>query len=126
MMTKTELEILVVDDQSLIRTLMKTQLRAMGYSQICEATDGQKALDIMRSQAISLVISDWNMPNMNGYELLKAVRKDADLMGTPFILVSGDVSPKNINKAVALQVNQFIMKPFTLQILEEKINAVVH
>lgn len=125
-MTKLALEILVVDDQAVIRTLMKNQLRAMGYSHICEASDGQVALDIMKSQAISLVISDWNMPNMNGYELLKAVRRDADLMGTPFILVSGDGSPQNINKAVALQVNQFILKPFTLQILEEKINEVVH
>lgn len=126
MMNNPRLEILVVDDQSLIRTLMKNQLRAMGYSHIREATDGCMALDIMKSKDIALVISDWNMPNMNGYELLKAVRKDADLMGTPFILVSGDVSPKNINKAVALQVNQFILKPFTLQVLEEKINAVVH
>lgn len=126
MMNNPRLEILVVDDQSLIRTLMKNQLRAMGYRHIREATDGCMALDILRSEDISLVISDWNMPNMNGYELLKAVRKDADLTGTPFILVSGDVSPKNINKAVALQVNQFILKPFTLQVLEEKINAVVH
>lgn len=125
-MIKPKLEILVVDDQSVIRTLMKNQLRSMGYSQICEAADGRMALEIMKSQDIALVISDWNMPNMNGYELLKAVRKDADLTGTPFILVSGDANPHNISKAVALKVNQFILKPFTLQILEEKINEVVH
>lgn len=125
-MTKPTLEILVVDDQSMIRTLMKSQLRAMGYSRICEAPDGRMALEIMKSQDISLVISDWNMPHMNGYELLKAVRTDADLTGTPFILVSGGVSSQNIDRAMALDVNQFILKPFTLQVLEEKINAVVH
>ena len=126
MMHKPAIEILVVDDQPMIRTLMKNQLRAMGFNSICEAPDGRLALEIMKSQDISLVISDWNMPHMNGYELLQAVRKDADLTGTPFILVSGDANPQDINKAVALKVNQFILKPFTLQILEEKIHKVVH
>ncbi len=125
-MIKPTSEILVVDDQSVIRTLMKNQLRAMGYTHICEAADGRMAFEIMKSRVISLVISDWNMPHMNGYELLKAVRRDADLTGTPFIMISGDANPQEINKAIQLKVNQFILKPFTLKILEEKINQAVH
>ncbi len=125
-MIKPKLEILVVDDQAVIRTLMKNQLRAMGYKHVCEATDGRMALDIMKNKVISLVISDWNMPHMNGYELLKAVREDADLMGTPFIMVSGDANPQLISQAIQFKVNQFILKPFTLKVLEENINQVVH
>jgi two-component system chemotaxis response regulator CheY len=125
-MVKAKLEILVVDDQPVLRTLMKNQLRAMGYNQICEAGNGRAAFEIMKSQDISLVISDYNMPYMNGCELLEAVRQDTDLTGTPFIMVSGDANLQQINKAVSFKVDQFILKPFTLQVLEEKIHEAVH
>lgn len=120
------LQILVVDDQSTIRTILKSQLRHMGFTKIAEASDGESAFDILKTQNIGLVISDWNMPYMTGYELLKAVRADDSLAATPFILISGAVSNDNINMAVQLKVDQFMLKPFTLAVLEEKINQVIH
>lgn len=124
-MTKKAMKILVVDDQPTIRAIVKSQLRHMGYQQISEASDGASAFEILKKSRISLVISDWNMPQMNGYELLKAVRGDKDLTGTPFIMVSGDARPNDIHMAVQLKVDQFILKPFTMKVLEEKICQVV-
>lgn len=98
----------------------------MGYTRISEASDGESAFDILKTQVIDLVISDWNMPFMNGYELLKAVRADDSLADTPFILTSGAPSNDNITKALQLKVNQFMLKPFTLAVLEEKIKQVIH
>ena len=124
-MRDLNLSILVVDDHSTIRALLKTQLRRMGYTQICEASDGKSAYDILRKQKIGLIISDWNMPLMTGYELLKAVRGNERLAKTPFIMVTAESSPEQISMAVMLKVDQFILKPFTLDILEKKINQVV-
>ena len=125
-MINPHLQILVVEDQPTIRTILKTQLRGMGYKEISEACDGESAFDILKKKAIDLIISDWNMPLMNGYELLKAVRADDILADTPFILTSGAISNSNINMALQLKVNQFILKPFTLATLEEKIAQVIH
>lgn len=125
-MTNSHLQILVVEDQPTIRTILKAQLRGMGYTKISEACDGESAFGILKTQAIDLIISDWNMPLMNGYELLKAVRADDSLADTPFILTSGAISNSNINMALQLKVNQFILKPFTLATLEEKIAQVIH
>lgn len=125
-MTNPHLQILVVEDQPTIRTILKAQLRGMGYKKISEACDGESAFGILKTQAIDLIISDWNMPLMNGYELLKAVRADDSLADTPFILTSGAISNSNINMALQLKVNQFILKPFTLATLEEKIAQVIH
>lgn len=120
------LQILVVDDQSTIRTILKSQLRHMGFSKISEACDGESAFDILKTQNIDLVISDWDMPLMSGYELLKAVRTDDTLAATPFILISGAASNANISMALQLKVDQFMLKPFSLAVLEEKINQVIH
>ena len=125
-MTNPHLQILVVEDQPTIRTILKAQLRGMGYKQISEACDGESAFGILKKKTIDLIISDWNMPLMNGYELLKAVRADDSLADTPFILTSGAISNSNINMALQLKVNQFILKPFTLATLEEKIAQVIH
>ncbi len=125
-MKNSYLQILVVDDQSTIRTILKGQLRGMGFTKIAEASDGESAFDILKTQAIDLVISDWNMPLMTGYELLRAVRTDDSLADTPFILTSGAASNDNIKMALQLKVNQFMLKPFSLAVLEEKINQVIH
>ena len=125
-MRKPLLQILVVEDQLAIRTILKSQLRHMGFKMIMEASDGESAFDILKTQTVDLIISDWDMPFMTGYELLKAVRTDDSLADTPFILTSGSVSNDNIKKALQLKVNQFILKPFTLATLEEKIDQVIH
>ena len=117
--------ILVVDDFSAIRKILKIQLQHMGYKHVCEACDGESAFDILKNKKIDLVISDWNMPRMTGYDLLKAVRGDVSLKTMPFILVTAEASQDNICMAMRLKVDQFILKPFSLELLEEKINQVI-
>ena len=126
-MLNQNLKILVVDDFSAIRLIMKAQLRRMGYSNIKEAKDGDAAYNMLqRENNFDLIISDWNMPKMTGYELLKAVRTDTSLKNTPFIMLTAEASQEYLSMALRLKVDQFILKPFTLAILEEKINQVIH
>lgn len=125
-MHNRDLKILVVDDYATMRTLIKSQLRLMGFDNVVEASNGQDALDILHKGHTDLVISDWNMPHMNGYELLKAVRADFRLNQTPFIMVTAEASQENICMIMQLKVNQLIIKPFSLDILEDKINQVIH
>lgn len=120
------LEILVVDDTPTIRKILRFQLTKMGFHHIYEAGDGEKALKILHDRRIDLIISDWNMPRMTGVELLEAVRKDETLKATPFIMISAESSPSRISMAMKLKVDQYIIKPFTLDILEQKINLVIH
>jgi two-component system chemotaxis response regulator CheY len=117
--------ILVVDDYASMRKLVKTQLRHMGFDNVSEATNGQDALDILHEGDTDLVISDWNMPKMDGYELLKAIRDDDTLQETSFIMVTAEASPENISMVMQLKVDQLILKPFTLAVLEQKINQVI-
>jgi two-component system chemotaxis response regulator CheY len=121
----TSLNILVVDDYASMRNLVKTQLRRMGYNHVMEAGNGEDALDILQQGNTDLIISDWNMPRMNGYELLKAVRGDTKLKKTPFIMVTAESSKENIDMVMQLKVDQLVLKPFTLAILEQKISQVV-
>ena len=125
-MDTTNIEVLIVDDYAIIRTILKTQLRKMGYSHICEAEDGFAAYEILQANRIDLIISDWNMPRMTGYELLQAVRNEMNLSRVKFIMVTAETSPDNIQMALDADVDQFIMKPFTMEVLEEKINQVIH
>lgn len=125
-MHNRDLRILVVDDYAIMRTLIKNQLQRMGFGHVVEASNGQDALDILHKGHTDLVISDWNMPQMNGYELLKAVRADFRLNKTLFIMVTAEASQENICMVMQLKVNQLIIKPFSLDILEQKINQVIH
>lgn len=119
-------EILVVDDTPTLRKILKFQLNKMGFSQIYEATDGLNALKILQDRKIDLIISDWNMPVMTGVELLAAVRNSASLKEIPFIMISAESSPSRISMAMKLKVDQYIIKPFTFEILEKKINLLIH
>ena len=101
-MEKSKLKILVVEEQSSVRAIMKSQLRHMGYSQICEASDGISALEILKEMKISLVISDWNMPLMNGYELLETIREDRELRHLPVIFLSALDDMKNLLDATEI------------------------
>ncbi len=125
-MANNNLEILVVDDISSLRTIIRVLLRNMGYTRVSEAANGSDAIAILQQKKIDLIISDWNMPRMNGYELLKSVREDSTLRGIPFIMITGEACSAKIAMAVQLKVDQFILKPFSFEVLEEKINMVVH
>lgn len=115
------IKILVVDDFATMRKEVKNLLKQAGYENIVEAEDGVKALRTLKSQKIDFVISDWNMPNMTGIELLKAIRADSDLAKMPFLMVTAEALQDNVIAAVKAGVNNYIVKPFTAEVLNEKI-----
>lgn len=116
------MKILVVDDFPTMRRIVKTLLRQNGYSNFVEAEDGMQALDILKKTPdIEFIVSDWNMPNMTGIELLKTVRADAKLKHLPFLMVTAEAEKENIIEAVKSGVSNYVVKPFTGQTLAEKL-----
>ncbi len=119
------MEILVVDDFATMRRVIKNLLKQARYKNITEAEDGVTALSVLKSQNIDFIISDWNMPNMNGLDFLKAVRADNELSGLPFLMVTAEALKDNIVLAVKAGVSSYIVKPFTADVLSEKIEKTV-
>src|SRR3989339_1039515 len=119
------IKILVVDDFATMRKVIKNLLKQVGYENIVEAEDGVLAMRVLKSQKIDLVISDWNMPNMTGLELLKAVRADEDLKTTPFLMVTAEALQDNVIAAVKAGVSNYIVKPFTAEVLNDKITKIL-
>jgi len=116
--------ILVVDDYNTMIRIIRNLLRQLGFQDIDDANDGTAALAKMRDKRYGLVISDWNMEPMTGYELLKQVRSDPDLQGTPFIMVTAESKTENVIAAKQAGVNNYIVKPFNADTLKTKIDAV--
>lgn len=119
-----QMPILIVDDFSTMRQIVKKSLKQLGFSNITEAVDGADALSKLQSDEFKFVISDWNMPNMMGIELLKAVRGDEKLKSLPFLMVTAEAQKDNIIEAAKAGVSQYIIKPFTVDALEQKIDAI--
>jgi len=119
------MKILIVDDFATMRKVIRNLLSQVGYKNITEAEDGVAALRILKSQKMDFVISDWNMPNMNGLEFLKAVRVDNELSGLPFLMVTAEALKENVVLAVKAGVSNYIVKPFTADILNEKIGKII-
>ncbi|HOF04150.1 MAG TPA: response regulator [Syntrophales bacterium] len=119
------IKILVVDDFATMRKVIRNILKQIGFENIVEAEDGAIGLRVLKSQQIDFVIADWNMPNMTGLELLKAVRADADLAKTPFLMVTAEALQENVIAAVKAGVNNYIVKPFTAETLNEKIAKIL-
>lgn len=118
------MKVLVVDDFSTMRRIVKNILRQLGFNNILEADDGSTGLDILQKEKIDLIISDWNMPKMTGLELLKAVRGDDALRDIPFLMVTAEAQQENIIEAVKAGVNNYIVKPFTAETLGKKIEQI--
>ena len=118
------MKILVVDDFATMRRIIKNILTQLGFKNIIEADDGTTALNVLKSEKIGLIVSDWNMPKMTGLDLLKAVRADAGMAATPFIMVTAEAQQDNIILAVKAKVSQYIVKPFTAETLSEKLNKI--
>ena len=118
--------ILVVDDFSTMRRIVKTCLRQIGFENVSEAEDGAVALQKLKNAGtpFSLVISDWNMPNMMGIDLLKAVRGDDSLKTIPFVMVTAEAQQENVIEAARAGVSNYIVKPFTADALQSKLEAV--
>ncbi|MBV9347685.1 MAG: response regulator [Pseudolabrys sp.] len=120
----TSMPVLIVDDYNTMIRIIRNLLRQLGFEQIDDASDGSSALAKMREKKYGLVISDWNMEPMTGYELLQQVRADRELSDTPFIMVTAESKTENVIAAKKAGVNNYIVKPFNAQTLKSKIEAV--
>ncbi|MCS7150215.1 MAG: chemotaxis response regulator CheY [Caldimicrobium sp.] len=118
------IKILVVDDFSTMRKIIRNILSQLGFKNIIEADDGTSAMEILSKEKIDLIISDWNMPKMSGLELLKAVRSNEQTKDLPFIMVTAEAQKENILEAIKYRVSQYIVKPFTPETLKEKLEKV--
>jgi two-component system chemotaxis response regulator CheY len=117
--------VLVVDDYQTMIRIIRNLLKQLGFENVDEATDGAAALAKMRDKKYGLVISDWNMEPMTGYELLREVRADEMLKPTPFIMVTAESKTENVIAAKRAGVNNYIVKPFNVQTLKSKMASVL-
>jgi two-component system, chemotaxis family, chemotaxis protein CheY len=116
---------LVVDDFSTMRRIVKNFLNDLGYNNIQEADDGSTALPILKAGNIDFLITDWNMPQMPGLDLLKAVRADPKTAKMPVLLLTAEAKREQIVEAAQAGVNGYVVKPFTAQTLKEKIDKIM-
>ena len=117
-----DIKILVVDDFPTMRRIVKTLLKQVGFHNFVEAEDGEQALKVLETEKdIQMIVSDWNMPNMTGIELLKVVRSKAKFKELPFLMVTAEAEKENIIEAVKSGVSNYVVKPFTAQTLKEKL-----
>jgi len=122
------MKILVVDDSSTMRRIIKNSLARLGYKDIIEGADGVegwKAFEEDENNDIKVVITDWNMPNMNGLELVKKIRAEEKYKSMPIIMVTTEGGKKEVITALKAGVNNYIVKPFTPPVLKEKLQAVL-
>ncbi len=117
--------ILIVDDYKTMLRIIRNLLKQLGFNNVDEATDGSTALQKLRDKPYSLVISDWNMEPMNGLQLLKEVRADADLEATPFIMVTAESKSENVVAAKQAGVTNYIVKPFNAATLKSKLTSAI-
>ncbi len=118
------MKILIVDDFSTMRRIIKNLLRDLGFTNTSEADDGQTALPMLQQGNFDFLITDWNMPGMEGIELLKRVRADDNLKSMPVLLVTAEAKKEQIVEAAQAGVNGYIVKPFTAGTLKEKIEKI--
>ncbi|MEZ4744213.1 MAG: chemotaxis response regulator CheY [Bdellovibrionota bacterium] len=122
---KPDMKFLVVDDFPTMRRIVKTLLRQNGYHNFIEAEDGQAAYRTLKENPdVEMIVSDWNMPNMTGLELLKAVRADPKFKHLPFLMVTAEAEKDNIIEAVKAGVSNYVVKPFTGETLNEKLKKI--
>jgi two-component system, chemotaxis family, chemotaxis protein CheY len=118
------MKILIVDDFSTMRRIIKNLLRDLGFNDTTEADDGQTALPLLRSGKFDFLVTDWNMPGMDGLTLLKTVRADENLKDMPVLMVTAEAKREQIVVAAQAGVNGYIVKPFTAVTLKEKIEKI--
>lgn len=118
------MRILVVDDFSTMRRIVRNLLADLGFDNIVEAEDGAPALQIMKSEAIDFVVTDWNMPGMTGIELLKAIRAEQRCAKVPVLMVTAEARRDQILEAAQAGVNGYVIKPFNAATLKEKLDKI--
>jgi len=117
-------KILVVDDFSTMRRIVKNLLKQLGYENIEEAEDGRQALAMLKQKKFGFVITDWNMPNMDGIELTKITRKDETLKHLPILMVTAEADKAKVIEALNAGISNYIVKPFTGEVLAERIKKI--
>ena len=120
----TNMRVLVVDDFSTMRRIIKNILRQIGFTNVVEADDGTTAWDVLNKDKIEFIISDWNMPQMTGIELLRKVRSSEEFADLPFLMVTAEAQQENIIEAVQAKVSNYIVKPFTADVMKQKIDKI--
>lgn len=123
-MVQKSIKILIVDDFPTMRRIIKNLLKDLGYENVDEAEDGAMALEKLRNGNFEFVVSDWNMPNMDGLEMLKAIRADASMARLPVLMVTAEAKKENIIAAAQAGASGYVVKPFTAATLEEKLNKI--
>ena len=123
-MSDGKMKILIVDDMSTMRRIIKNALRQLGFQNLEEAEDGQAAFSKLKQWPVDLVITDWNMPNMDGLGLLKAVRSEPTLRMLPVLMVTAQASQKCVLEAIQAGATNYIVKPFTADTLKKKIDKI--
>lgn len=119
-----DMKILVVDDMSTMRRIVKNILKQLGFINVEEAEDGQEGLNKLKEGGFGFVVSDWNMPVMTGIEMLRAIRADEATKAIPVLMVTAEAQQENLIEAVKAGVSNYIVKPFTAETLQEKINKI--
>ncbi|MCE8040585.1 chemotaxis protein CheY [Halomonas desiderata] len=123
-MADKNMSFLVVDDFPTMRRIVRSLLKELGYTNVEEAEDGQEALSKLRAGSFEFVVSDWNMPNLDGLEMLKQIRADAALKDLPVLMVTAEAKKENIIAAAQAGASGYVVKPFTAATLEEKLNKI--
>ncbi len=124
MPAEPSMKIMVVDDMSTMRRIIKNVFKQINFTNIQEAENGQQALEMLRGETFQFVIADWNMPVMTGLELVKAMRADSKLRDIPVLMVTAEAQHENLIQAVQAGVNGYIAKPFTAEALQEKMSKI--
>ncbi|WP_024527745.1 chemotaxis response regulator CheY [Serratia fonticola] len=123
-MADKNLRFLVIDDFATMRRIVRNLLKDLDFNNVEEAEDGMDALEKLRASPFDFVISDWNMPNLDGLQLLNEIRKDPNLSSIPVLMVTAEAKKENIIAAAQAGANGYVVKPFTAATLEEKLNKI--
>lgn len=123
-MADKNLKFLVVDDFSTMRRIVRNLLKELGYANVDEAEDGAQGLQKLRNEKFDFVVSDWNMPNMDGLQMLQAIRADPTLAKLPVLMVTAEAKKENIIAAAQAGANGYVVKPFTAATLDEKLTKI--
>ncbi|SHM27745.1 chemotaxis response regulator CheY [Vreelandella subglaciescola] len=123
-MADKNMSFLVIDDFPTMRRIVRSLLKELGFTNVEEAEDGQDALNKLRAGNFEFVVSDWNMPNLDGLEMLKEIRQDDALKELPVLMVTAEAKKENIIAAAQAGANGYVVKPFTAATLEEKLNKI--
>lgn len=119
-----EMDVLIVDDASAMRRIVRGLLKELGFKHMRHAENGQRALDELKKKKADFVVADWNMPVMTGIELLRAIRADDDLKSIPVLMITAEAKQEHILEAVQAGVSNYVVKPFNAATLQEKLNKI--